>query len=738
MTKIKEHIPSEEGLLPPGVNAVRGTVAEFVARYQVEPGRSHPLGAVPDEDGVNFCIFTERATAVTLLLFDRSHLAEPLYTIELDPKKHKTFHFWHIYIRGLKPGIHYGYRVDGPKDLAGYGDRYNPNKVLIDPYARGNDDALWRREDACGEKDNLATSMRSVVIDTRGYDWEGDQPLNRPMSETIIYEMHVRGFTQSPSSGCRHPGTFAGVIEKIPYLQDLGITAVELMPVFDFDETEIKQYAPDGTPLTNYWGYDPISFFSPQSCYCLSPEEGKHITEFRDMVKALHQAGIEVILDVVFNHTGEGNDTGPTINLKGLANNSYYLLSPQDKRFYLNYSGCGNTINGNHPITEKLIVDALEYWVIEMHVDGFRFDEAVILCRDVNGVPMVYPPVIWQIELSEVLADTKIIAEAWDAAGLYAVGYFPGYRWSEWNGRYRDIVRRFVRGDQGYIDDGRTIVGKVASVIAGSADIFQASGELPINSVNFVTAHDGFTLNDLVSYNVKHNEANGEGNRDGNDNNLSWNCGVEGETDDPAIEALRTRQIKNFAAILLLSLGVPMFVAGDEVRRTQYGNNNAYCQDNEVSWFDWRLVQQYQGMQRFFRQMIAFRKSHASLHRKSFFDGKQVNERGFPDITWHGCLLHHPGWFDHNSRVLAFTIGGFVFEDMQDDTDIHIMLNMDEQALDFEIPRLTSRRWYRVVDTALPSPDDIAEDLANPGEGASVADNVYHVTSHSVVVLISR
>jgi glycogen operon protein len=738
MTNTKEHISSEKDLLPPGVNAVRGTVEEFVARYRLEAGRSHPLGAVPDEDGVNFCIFTERATSVMLLLFDKSYLREPLYTIQLDPMKHKTFHFWHIYIRGLKPGIHYGYRVDGQQDLTGQGDRYNPNKVLIDPYAKGNDKAIWKREDACGEQDNLATSMRSVVIDTRGYDWEGDQPLKRLMSETIIYEMHVRGFTQSPSSCCRYPGTFAGVIEKIPYLQELGITAVELLPVFDFDETEIKQYAPDGTPLTNYWGYDPISFFSPESFYCLSPEEGSHITEFRNMVKALHQAGIEVILDVVFNHTGEGNDSGPTINFKGLANNSYYLLSPQDKRFYLNYSGCGNTMNGNHPITEKLIVDALEYWVTEMHVDGFRFDEAVILCRDVNGVPMVYPPVIWQIELSEVLADTKIIAEAWDAAGLYAVGDFPGYRWSEWNGRYRDTVRRFVRGDQGYSDDGRTIVGKVASVIAGSADLFQTNGELPINSVNFVTAHDGFTLNDLVSYNEKHNAANGEGNRDGNNNNLSWNCGVEGETDDLAIEALRTRQIKNFAAILLLSLGVPMFVAGDEVRRTQYGNNNAYCQDNEVSWFDWRLVRQYRGMHRFFRQMIAFRKSHASLHRRSFFDGKQVNERGFPDITWHGCLLHRPGWFDPNSRVLAFTIGGFVLDGMWDDTDIHVMLNMDGQTLDFEIPSLASRRWYRVVDTALPSPDDIAEDLANPGEEARTSGNVYHVTSHSVVVLISR
>lgn len=737
MTDIQDTVAPAKRAFPSGVTAVKGTEEEFVARYQIEQGRSHPLGAVPDEHGVNFCIFAERATAVTLLLFAKTDALEPVYTIQLNPRRHKTFHFWHIYIRGLEAGMHYAYRVDGQKDLHGHGDRYNPKKVLIDPYARGNTNKFWQRADACGPDDNLTTSMRSVVIDTAGYDWEGDCPLKRPMSETIIYELHVRGFTQSPSSGCQHPGTFAGIIEKIPYLQELGITAVELMPVFDFDETEVKQLSPDGEPLVNYWGYDPISFFSPQCSYCLSPEEGTHITEFRDMVKALHKAGIEVILDVVFNHTGEGNHTGPVISLKGLANSSYYLLSPQDKAFYQDYSGCGNTINGNHPITEKLIVDALEYWVTEMHVDGFRFDEAVILSRDVNGVPMMYPPVTWQIELSEVLADTKIIAEAWDAAGLYQVGYFPGNRWGEWNGRYRDVIRRFVRGDRGSIY-GQTIVGRVASVIAGSADIFQASGELPINSINFVTAHDGFTLNDLVSYNGKHNEANGEGNRDGSNDNLSWNCGVEGDTDDVEIEALRTRQVKNFIAILMLSLGVPMFVAGDEVRRTQQGNNNPYCQDNEVSWFDWQRVQGYKDVFRFFQQMIAFRRSHATLCRSNFFNGREINKRGFPDISWHGCLLHNPGWFDASSRVLAFTVGGFVNEDMQDDTDIHVMLNMDECALDFEVPPPMDRTWYRVVDTALPSPHDIAENLANPGDEAMVVDSVYHVTSHSVVVLISR
>ncbi len=726
MAHIKE---SENQPAKPVMAMVKETGMETAPlEYQIERGRAHPLGAIPDENGVNFAVFSEHATSVELLLFDKHDDPKPIDTIQLDPYKHKTFYFWHVYVRGLKPGANYAYRVDGPQDLHGRGDRYNRNKVLLDPFASGNTETLWNRANACGPEDNLAASMRSVVIDLAGYDWEGDRPLNRPLQETIIYEMHVRGFTRSPSSGCQNPGLFAGIIEKIPYLKELGITAVELLPVFDFDEHEVKQLSPvDGTPLTNYWGYDPFSFFAPQSWYCKSPEAGNHYTEFRDMVKALHKAGIEVILDVVFNHTGEGDHRGPTISFRGFANSTFYLLSQQDRQYYLNYSGCGNTINGNHPITEKLIVDTLNFWVTEMHVDGFRFDEAVILCRDQNGLPMLYPPVIWHIELEDSLADTKVIAEAWDAAGLYQVGYFPGYRWAEWNGRYRDTIRRFVRGDQGYID-GKTMVGRVADVIAGSASIFESSGELPINSVNFITAHDGFTLNDLVSYNYKHNEANGEGNRDGTDNNLSWNCGVEGETDDPDIEALRKRQIKNFAAILLLSQGVPMFVAGDEIRRTQKGNNNAYCQDNEISWFDWNLAKKNQEMFRFFKQMIALRKSHPLLQRGRFFTG-QLNQRGLADISWHGCRLNSPGWYDPNSSVLGFTMGGF-----DGDADLHVMLNMDWQNLDFDIPSIEGRKWFRAVDTALPSPEDIAE----PGQEVEISGHTYHVNGRSAVVLLSK
>ena len=446
-------------------------------------------------------------------------------------------------------------------------------------------------------------------------------------------------------------------------------------------------------------------------------------TEFRDMVKALHKAGIEVILDVVFNHTGEGNHQGPTINFKGFFNSIFYHLVPFDKQYYMDYSGCGNTINCNHPLIQKLIVDCLEFWVEEMHVDGFRFDEASILSRDQNGVPMVHPPVVWQIETSEVLAETKIIAEAWDAAGLYQIGYFPGYRWAEWNGRFRDDVRRFVKGDPG-------LVGAVAWRMSGSADLYQASGHLPINSVNFITCHDGFTLNDLVSYSHKHNEANGENNQDGINDNLSWNCGVEGETDNPHIDALRRRQIKNFTTILLLSQGVPMITYGDEVRRTQKGNNNAYCQDNEISWFDWNLVDKNIDIYRFFKLLISFRKCycHESLHRRHFFNG-EVNERGLADISWHGLHLHRPAWGDSDARVLAFTLAGF-----KGAADIHVMFNMYWDTLKFEIPSVPGRKWYKVIDTAQPSPMDIVE----PGQETLIPEDFYLVEGRSSIVLISK
>ncbi len=686
--------------------------------FKIEKGSPHPLGATPNENGVNFSIFSEHATAIALLLFENHDDLKPIQVIDLDPRVNKTYHFWHVYLRGVPLGTHYAYRIDGPQDFSA-GHRFDKQKILIDPYAKGINKTLWQRGNSCVPGDNLATSMRGVVIDTANYDWEEDKPLNHLMSETIIYEMHVGGFTKSSTANVKHPGTFSAVIEKIPYLKDLGITAVELLPIFEFDDTEVRYV--NGQPLTNYWGYSTMGFFSPHSSYCTNPEEGSHVQEFRDMVKALHQAGIEVILDVVFNHTDEGNHQGPVFSFKGIDNSLYYYLVPNDKRYYYDYTGCGNTFNCNHPIAEKFILDCLKYWVKELHIDGFRFDEGSVLARGEDGAPLEHPPIIWAIELEEMLADSKVIAEAWDAAGLYQVGYFPGYRWAEWNGRYRDTVRRFVRGDAG-------ILGELASRISGSADLYQTRGHLPVNSVNFITAHDGFTLNDLVSYNYKHNEANGEDNRDGIDDNLSWNSGAEGETDDPAINNLRERQIKNFATILLLSQGVPMLVMGDEVRRSQKGNNNAYCQDNDLSWFDWSLLEKHSDIFRFWKLMIDFRQRHSTIHRSRFFTGA-LNKRGLKDITWHGCQLDNPDWNDPNARALAFTLGGF-----NDEADIHVMMNMYWENLEFEIPLLKARQWFRAVDTANQSPDDISK----PNKEVLIKTNTYLLKPRSIVILVSK
>jgi isoamylase len=686
--------------------------------FTVGKGSPHPLGATVLKDGVNFSLFSEHATGIELLLFDNHDDAQPFQVVDFDQTVNKTFHFWHVFIKGAKAGIHYAFRVDGPND-PGAGHRFDREKVLIEPYSKGNNKVLWKRGSACLPGDNLATSLRSVVIDTDDYDWEDDQPLKRPLNETVIYELHVGGFTRSPNAGVKKPGTFAAVIEKIPYLKELGVTAVELLPVFEFDDTEAREF--EGRKLTNYWGYSTMSYFAPHPSYCVSPEAGNHVREFRDMVKALHKAGIEVILDVVFNHTDEGNHQGPAFSFKGIDNHNYYYLSPLDQRYYYDYTGCGNTFNCNHPISQKFIVECLKYWVKEMHVDGFRFDEASVLSRGEDGAPMQYPPVLWQIELDEDLIDAKVIAEAWDAAGLYQIGHFPGYRWGEWNGRYRDDIRRFVKGDAG-------IIGTVASRLSGSSDLYQWRGHLPVNSINFLVAHDGFTLNDLVSYNDKHNWANGEHNNDGINENLSWNCGVEGDTNDPDIEALRSRQLKNFAALLMLSQGVPMMVMGDEVRRTQKGNNNAYCQDNEISWFDWALVDKNKDLFRFWKELIAFRLRHDTAHRSRYFTGA-INERGLADIAWHGCKLNEPNWDDPNARVLAATSGG-----MGDEADIHLMMNMYWESLSFAIPSVPGRRWYRAIDTQLAAP----EDIATAGQEAEIVTDDYRVGGRSVVVLISK
>ena len=689
-----------------------------MATFAADPGVAHPLGIAVYPEGVNFSLFSQAATGVDLLLFDDPSAVEPVQVIRLDPFRNKTFHMWHVFLRGCGPGTFYAFRVHGPMDPAA-GHRFNPNKVLISPYARGICKPLWKRADAAGPRDNLATSMRCAVVDPSRYDWEGDRPLERPIHESIIYELHVGGFTRSPTAGVTHPGTFAGLAEKIPYLKALGITAVELLPVCEFDDTDAS-LNPAGDVIRNYWGYSTVGFFSPHSGYCVDRTGASHLNEFRDLVKALHKAGLEVILDVVFNHTDEGNELGPTESFRGIDNRTFYVLDPHDLATYANYSGVGNTFNANHPLPQKFIVDCLRYWVQDMHVDGFRFDEGSVLARGEDGAPLVHPPVIWEIELDDALAATKVIAEAWDAAGLYQVGHFPGDRWAEWNGQYRDDIRRFLRGDAG-------VTGLVASRLGGSADIYQPRGQTPENSINFITVHDGFTLNDLVSYNDKHNEANGEGNRDGIANNLSWNCGVEGPTEDPVIEALRRRQIKNAVTILMLSRGVPMILAGDEIRRTQDGNNNAYNQDNVTSWIDWSLAAAHQDVLRYVQRVIAFRKAHPALSRPSFYAG-EINERGLADITWHGTRLNRPGFDDPEGRALACTIAG-----CDGGPDLHVMMNMFWEPLVFDVPTNAPRVWRLAIDTFADSPHDIAD----PGEETLVAAPTCTGPGRSLMVLES-
>ena len=526
-------------------------------------GKSFPLGATVEHGGVNFSIYSRNADAVELLFFDHADDAVPSRTIRLDPRRNRTYYYWHVFVPDVKPGQVYGYRVHGPCEPE-RGMCFDPGKVLIDPYGKAVVvPESYSRERASEPGDNCSTAMKSVVADPSAYDWEGDVSPRHPFARTIIYELHVKGFTRHHSSGVSEErrGTYAGLIEKIPYLQDLGITAVELLPVYQFDD----QDAPPG--FRNYWGYAPVSFFAPHAAYSSRKDALGPLDEFRDMVKSLHRAGIEVILDVVYNHTAEGDQRGPTLSLRGLANDTYYILE-KEKAGYANYTGCGNTLNGSNPIVRRMIIDSLHYWVREMHVDGFRFDLASILTRDEEGNPLADPPVLWDIETDPALAGVKLIAEAWDAAGLYQVGSFIGDRWQEWNGRFRDDIRSFIKGD-------RSSVSGFASRLLGSPDIYGHEEREPEQSINFITCHDGFTLNDLVSYNRKHNEENGEENRDGANDNRSWNCSIEGPTTDTAIEEIRNRQVKNFFAITLLASGAPMLLMGDEVRRTQQGNNNA-------------------------------------------------------------------------------------------------------------------------------------------------------------------
>jgi isoamylase len=681
------------------------------------PGQSAPLGASVCPAGANFSLYSRQATGVDLLLFDQPDDLEPSRVVSVDPVSNRTYHYWHAFLPGIGAGQIYAYRVHGPFDPPN-GFRFDPGKVLLDPYGRAVVvPKSYHRDAAASKSANTASAMKSVVVDPSNYDWEGDTRPYHHTTRTIIYELHVRGFTRHPGSGVSENlrGTFAGLVEKIPYLCQLGITAVELLPVFAFD----PQDCPPG--LVNYWGYAPISFFSPHQAYSSRRDPLGSVNEFRDMVKAFHRAGIEVILDVVYNHTAEAGSSGPTLCFRGIANETYYLLE-KDLSRYADFSGTGNTLNANHPIVRRMILDSLRYWVQEMHVDGFRFDLASILARDSSGQVMANPPVLWDIESDPSLAGTKFIAEAWDAAGLYQVGSFIGDSWREWNGKFRDDVRNFFRAAKGS-------VAPFADRFMGSPEIYQHKQREAEQSVNFITCHDGFTLNDLVSYEQKRNEANAEGNRDGANDNRSWNCGVEGPTNDPEIEKLRNRQVKNLFATTLLAVGLPMLSMGDEVRRTQLGNNNAYCQDNEVSWFDWSLLNRHADVHRFVQLLIARRLQRnlsPELERMTLAQLIHDAHKG-----WHGVKLNEPDWGE-DSHSLAFNVD-LPAESLQ----FHLILNAYWEPLDFKLPSVTTgvqNPWRRWMDTFLDSPSDISEWQSAP----PVPGFVYRAGPRSVVVLWSQ
>jgi glycogen operon protein len=674
---------------------------------EIQSGNPLPIGGPHQQgDGVCFVLFSRHATGVRLEFYQHPDDSSPARIIDFDPIRHRTGDIWHVWVRGIPAGQLYGYRIDGPY-VPEEGHRFNPHKLLLDPYARaiagvkdwdfsaarGYDSSSRLSDLSFSTVDNAGTAPKSIVT-CDDFDWGTDIPPKHSASDTVIYEIHVRGFTIHPSSSVTHPGTFAGLIEKIPYLQDLGVTAIELMPVLEFNENELQQLNPiTGEKLKNYWGYNPVAFFAPKQSYALDGSHWRQAVEFREMVKAFHGAGIEVILDIVLNHTAEGDELGPTICLRGLENSIFYMLQ-ENCRYYKDFTGVGNTLNANHPVVRELVTSVLRYWVMHMHVDGFRFDLASVLGRDVHGNILRDAPLLEDVAEDPILRDVKIIAEAWDAGGAYQVGDFSTKRWTEWNGRFRDDVRRFWIGDEG-------MSGSFASRICGSSDLYERSGKGPASSLNFVTCHDGFTLNDLVSYKEKHNYENGELNRDGTDANYSDNCGVEGPSDDLAVERMRIRLIKNFLLTLFVSRGVPMLLGGDEFRRTQRGNNNAYCQDNEVSWFDWSLLEKNKEIHRFTRMMIAFRHVHPVLRKEKFYTDEE--------IKWFAPDGATPHWADPWQKSFACLILG------ETEPDLFFLFNAAASAVDFYLPALPPEKiWRLAVDTSRTAPDDFFEPGREP------------------------
>lgn len=686
------------------------------------PGRSFPLGATVSSEGVNFCVYSSTCSKLDLFLFNSAHDNEPTQTIAFDPKHHRSIHYWHLFVPGLEAGQIYAYRAYG-EFAPERGLRFDSDKILLDPYAKAIVGwETYRRTAAIQPGNNAAHALKCVVVDPSVYDWENDIPLQVPYSKSVIYELHIGGFTRHPGSGVavEKRGTYAGLIEKIPYLKSLGVNAVELLPTHQFDEQDADHGAPG---LVNYWGYSTLGFFAPHWQYSSRQHPLSAVNEFRDLVKALHKAGIQVILDVVFNHTAEGNHEGPTLCFKGLDNPTYYMLEP-DPTYYSNYTGCGNTVKANHQIVGRLIIDSLRYWVTEMHVDGFRFDLAAVLARGISGqLSKEAPPILWAIDTDPMLIESKVIAEAWDAAGLYGVGQFISRsdRFAEWNGPFRDDMRRFVKGDAG-------MVGRIASRILGSPDLYQRTDQASDRSINFICCHDGFTLNDLVSYNVKHNEANGESNRDGSNDNYSWNCGVEGVTDQPDVEALRLRQIKNLLTLLFLSQGTPMLLMGDEVRRSQQGNNNAYCQDNETSWFNWDCVEKHADLFRFVKQLIHFTQSlHLFAEEHFLYVGEHPDQ---PFLIWHGIKVGQPDW-NSDSHTLAFTL-----YHPQAKEQLYIVFNAYWEPLIFELPTpiASDQQWYRIIDTAQSTP----EDFHSSDHAPLITQFEYPVMARSSLVLMAR
>lgn len=706
------------------------------------PGTPLPLGASVAKDGVNFSVFSRNATKVFLEFYSASEDSEPYAQVEFSPSENRTGDIWHAFVPGIKPGSLYLFRVDGPFEPS-KGHRFNVHQRLFDPYAKAITPVsvfynlppdysapLDKNDIEHGKNQCAKVFPKCVVVDNENFDWQGDKPINRPLSESVIYEVHLKGFTAGKNAGVSCPGTYAGFIEKIPYLKDLGITAVELLPIFEFDEFENSNVNPrTGERMKNYWGYSTINFFSPKASFAADKTPGGCVNEFKALVRELHKAGIEVILDVVFNHTAEGNEHGVALNFRGFENSVYYTLVGSHKEYYMNFSGCGNTVNCNHPIVRNFIIDSLRYWVLNYHIDGFRFDLASILSRGQEGELLKFPPLTNAIAEDPVLGKTKIIAEPWDAGGAYQLGGFPGgRRWAEWNDRFRDDIRRFWRGDE-YVSTN------AATRISGSSDLFTISGRAPYHSINYICCHDGFTMNDLVSYNGKHNDENGEGNRDGSDSNWSYNHGYEGPTLNPVIEKMRNRQMRNYILTLLISQGTPMLLGGDEFRRGQQGNNNAYCQDNDISWFDWGNCGLNSALVSFTRKAIELRKNHPVFRRTEFFKGSMAGKQ--PDIQWYAADGSNPDW-SKISRFLAFRLLG-TFDSGAgkiSDNDFFIAANTDRQDIMLRIPAIKdSRKWYRVADTSI---EDETSLLSVENAETLLSQDRYVLPASSMLILVAK